>query len=142
MLTVLIICALALFIALFSFYITLVIYSFIRALDFKIRLRGFSSFKIPIDLIIMHIIMYFEFKKKDKKKARKVLFFIFTNYPVALSRLMVIICQEIAEIEVLGVNESKMIEMKNKKVDKEQKNGIVFNGVNNNRRYKDGNFAF
>lgn len=142
MLTILTISALALFIAVFSFYAVLVIYTFIRALDFKVRLRGLSSFKIPIDLILMHIKMYNELKRHDKKKAKKILIFVFTNYPVALTRLMVIICQEIAEIKVLGTTKGNMIVIKNDKVNQKQKNGVVFNNMNNNSRYKEGNLAF
>ncbi|MFR2911440.1 hypothetical protein ACUXGS_000713 [Staphylococcus hominis] len=137
MLAILLVSLLITVLVIFSMYLALVLFTYIRAMDFKVHLSGFLSFIIPIHLIIMHFQMYNDWKEKDKKKARQLLFFVFKKYPVALTRLMVIICHDIAEIKVLDDKEVEGINLKDSKISKDSNEVVNFKSIWKNNKYKD-----
>lgn len=78
-------------------YCSLVIFTYIRALDFNIELTGLSAFILPIMMFNIHLKLYNDLRLTDKKKANTSMKFLLLNYPVALTIILTMIVNKIVE---------------------------------------------
>lgn len=104
--------------AILMFYFSAVVFTAVRAYEHHVKFSVIVLFMIPITLVKTHIHMYNSHKFSDRKKAFKMLMFIFKKYPVALAMFLTIIATNVAEQNIQlsnGVNDKKSHHTRQKK---------------------------
>lgn len=79
------------------FYLSAVAFTAIRAYEYNVKFSVPTLFLIPLKLVGTHIKIYNDHKFSDRKRAIRMLLFIFKKYPVALAMFLTIVTTNIAE---------------------------------------------
>ncbi len=79
------------------FYLSAVAFTAIRAYEYNVKFSVPTLFLIPLKLVGTHIKIYNDHKFSDRKRAFRMLLFIFKKYPVALAMFLTIVTTNIAE---------------------------------------------
>ncbi|HDG8707008.1 TPA: hypothetical protein PBT58_001855 [Staphylococcus aureus] len=86
--------------AILLFYLSAVTFTAVRSYDYNVKFSVPTLFAIPLILVSTHIKIYNTYKLSDRKKAFRMLLFIFKKYPVAIAMFLTIIATNIAEQNV------------------------------------------
>ncbi|GEQ04587.1 hypothetical protein [Staphylococcus gallinarum] len=100
------------------FYLAAVAFTAIRSYDYNVKFSTPTIFAIPLILVVTHIKIYNTHKLSNRKKAFKMLLFIFKKYPVAVAMFLTIIATNVAEQNVKlsnGANYRKTKSLQQKK---------------------------